>query len=954
VDEEWMMKESRQEKTLWRVVTTLFAAVGSGSIALYSLLTIAAFNSVNQNNFAVNYKTESIGTSYFDGGSGTATNAYKISTAQHLRNLQELNALGFFNSGTYFALENDITWDDTTKPLLPIGSDDQPFDGTFDGCGHTVTNMIVDGSNTWDIGMFGYVSITGVLKNLFLDHPIVNVTSQNGGGTADTTNPLSTYFRSAAQQLPTPAAKGSSSGLTWTNNTAGNSSTITGTQSTVSAAIDGKTVTYTVDWQSSDTALLSPSGTNWVTHATATDDNPTVNLHPVMLTARIYGIVNGRVMPYTLERYEINVLGNGLITEETTTITAGETSATALTGIFKTLWPLDAAGASADYHGTNVGFFAGHMDGNASYLGLVGGNSYSTSSNGVLIISGRVAKSTSCLVGKTRDDDVRAGSGTKKYGHTFDFTVEPETAWDSYETGPRYYHSTYYPDYYLMYKDFGSTGSGYGTIRESNLFTNNYLSAADADAYNYMRNYPNVYHGTASSTGQNSIDYIVDNDDGTQSTVTPANTIQFKDPILGASCTRYNTTGFSAKSGGTSSDEESWITGSSFDSANYRVNPNVVGAYCISNGFWIYTKGDSSDAFNILTGQSEFTLTFNITYFAKTSDGSTNTSNSWQILYNAWNASGNSIRSWQPVEGADSSSSSNGYWYKMSTLQNCLWYDLANPYQAVDKKDASSREHYWEYDPIVYGQNEERQYDPVTIIADGHRHTAHVKVTVKQGSGGSFLGAYYGAKASTDIWYPCFGIGMGQSGTWNCNYIHRYGTAATSYNAPVYGTSNVNPYIDVWDQPYLNTDHNTGYYSDSVMKSQRGPTTSTTYWSSEDNDFYNSYFGLSGNITMNILSFQSVFTNANGNVSDLLSNVDYIYSKSACTYDSASDTFTAWNTNSDVKVGLNVSDNLASGNAAYYFYRSSGSNPIVGVSYNNSAYKPTNNADYKEATLTAI
>jgi hypothetical protein len=49
-----------------------------------------------------------------------------------------------------------------------------------------------------------------------------------------------------------------------------------------------------------------------------------------------------------------------------------------------------------------------------------------------------------------------------------------------------------------------------------------------------------------------------------------------------------------------------------------------------------------------------------------------------------------------------------------------------------------------------------------------------------------------------------------------------------------------------------------------------------------------------------------------------------------------------------------VSDNLASGNAAYYFYRSSGSNPIVGVSYNNSAYKPTNNADYKEATLTAI
>jgi hypothetical protein len=941
------MHETEYQK-LNKILGTIACAVGSGSIAIYSLLTIAAFNSVNQNNFAVNYKTESIGSSYFDGGSGTATNAYKISNAQQLRNLQELNALGFFNSTTNFALENDITWDDATKPLLPIGSDDQPFDGVFDGCGHTITNLVVNGSNTWDVGMFGYVSITGTLKNFFLEHPTVNVTPQDGGGTADTTNPLAAYFKTAAQQLPNPAKKGSSSGLTWTNNSAGNSSTITGTQSSVSAAINGKTVTYAVDWQSSDTTLLSPSGTNWVTHATATDDNPTVNLHPVMLTARIYGNVDGRVMPYCLERYEVNVLGNGLITDEALTPTINGSTVDSLVGIFKTIWPTYSSGTVTDYHGTYVGFFAGHIDGFASCLGLVGGNYYDISSNGAIIVSGRVAQSSSSLVGRTRDDDIAAGSDSRKFGHTFDFTKAPRTTYTTIVDAPTTNHGS---DDYLDYCDFGNPSTSYGQIPLTTDFTKYYLTTAEAtNVYKYMRNYPQV------TLGRN-VSYTIDNPDGTTSTATAPYTVQMTKPLRAAAASGYYPIGFSTTTSSEYANETTLL--SNMDAQYFQANPNVVRSYSVSNGFWVYTKGDSSDTIKTLTGQNEFSLTFNITYVATTPDGSTNTDNSWQIMYNAWNADGSSIRSWQPTKKS-STGTDTGFWYKMSTLQNCLWYDLSTPYHAVDVKDPVTREHSWEYQPIEYGANEERQYTPVTIIADGHRHIAHVKVTVKQGSGGSFLGSYYSSKASTDIWYPCFAIGMGVSGQWNCNhYLRNSSTSYSDATLDATGITNVHKQIKVWDQPYLNVDQNTGHYSDDVMKSQRGLTTGRTPFTDYDdnteyNDFFNSYYSLSGNITMNILSFQSVFTNANGNVSDLLNNVDYIYSKGTCTYDSASGTFTTWNDASDVKVGFNVNANLTSGNAAYYFYRSSGSSPLVGVSYNNSTYAPTNGADHKEATLTAL
>ena len=107
-----------------------------------------------------------------------------ITTAGQLAYLRnKINTGSSFNwpdeNGTYvvnafgkderFVLANDIDLSSVCSSTLgnwtPIGkSDSYPFKGTFDGAGHTVSNLYNAGSSSY-IGLFGYVD-TGILKNL--------------------------------------------------------------------------------------------------------------------------------------------------------------------------------------------------------------------------------------------------------------------------------------------------------------------------------------------------------------------------------------------------------------------------------------------------------------------------------------------------------------------------------------------------------------------------------------------------------------------------------------------------------------------------------------------------------------------------------------------------------------------------------------------------------------------
>ncbi len=103
--------------------------------------------------------------SRFEGGSGTSDDPYQIATLDQLdqvRNYLE----------DHFILLNDVdasvtsTMDDD-KGFQPIGSDVEPFKGSFDGSEYEISNLYINRPNDWNIGLFGYVE-GGDIRNVTL------------------------------------------------------------------------------------------------------------------------------------------------------------------------------------------------------------------------------------------------------------------------------------------------------------------------------------------------------------------------------------------------------------------------------------------------------------------------------------------------------------------------------------------------------------------------------------------------------------------------------------------------------------------------------------------------------------------------------------------------------------------------------------------------------------------
>ena len=72
------------------------------------------------------------------------------------------------------------------NPWTPIGSESNPFSGTFEGAGHIITGMYID-STTENTGLFSYIN-GGTVKNLGIENSYVKSTQGNTGGIAGKIN----------------------------------------------------------------------------------------------------------------------------------------------------------------------------------------------------------------------------------------------------------------------------------------------------------------------------------------------------------------------------------------------------------------------------------------------------------------------------------------------------------------------------------------------------------------------------------------------------------------------------------------------------------------------------------------------------------------------------------------------------------------------------------------------
>ncbi len=141
---------------------TFTAIIFAGAITT-SAFTFSWFS--NKNNITKDFSGETAG-AYFGGGDGTSSNPYIISRPIHLYNLSWLQYIGYFNNDSdndsvidkqfYFKVSKDITMPDDYV-LPPIGTEENPFIGNFDGADHLITNLKIStkiGNDNGNIGKY--------------------------------------------------------------------------------------------------------------------------------------------------------------------------------------------------------------------------------------------------------------------------------------------------------------------------------------------------------------------------------------------------------------------------------------------------------------------------------------------------------------------------------------------------------------------------------------------------------------------------------------------------------------------------------------------------------------------------------------------------------------------------------------------------------------------------------
>ena len=124
----------------------------------------------------------------FVGGDGTVGAPYQI------QNVDQLQAM-WDNLSAHYVLINDIdasgtvNWDNDAG-FEPIGNLSDPFNGTFDGNGYIISDLLINRTSTNYVGLFGSTSGTFEIKKIGLVDVDVSGTRYVGALVGDNYGPL--------------------------------------------------------------------------------------------------------------------------------------------------------------------------------------------------------------------------------------------------------------------------------------------------------------------------------------------------------------------------------------------------------------------------------------------------------------------------------------------------------------------------------------------------------------------------------------------------------------------------------------------------------------------------------------------------------------------------------------------------------------------------------------------
>ncbi len=116
------------------------------------------------------------------------TKTYTVFTAEGLQKVNQKIANNIATKATYnITLGADITLPDPVAPVTrnwePLSMYKQyPYNGTFDGAGHSITNLVVHYEYQDYISLIGYAGAESVVKNVTLVNPIMQADWDEVGG----------------------------------------------------------------------------------------------------------------------------------------------------------------------------------------------------------------------------------------------------------------------------------------------------------------------------------------------------------------------------------------------------------------------------------------------------------------------------------------------------------------------------------------------------------------------------------------------------------------------------------------------------------------------------------------------------------------------------------------------------------------------------------------------------
>ena len=916
-----MKKKSLKDRLLsLSIISSIVIGIASSFVVTYAAI-INKF--VAENNLQYNVSGYS---AYFDSGQGSNTDPFIINESGHLINLQKLNSLGAFNENTYFQLGKDFTYGGDA--LLPIGTDDMPFNSNFDGMGHTITNLVVNGANTRDVGMFGYVGINGKVSNMILNHPTINLTANTAGdynatanGALSTTNYLDSVLNGLnVNDAETTAAKGlsnptvSSSGLSFSD------TTVKGTND----------VSYNITYKSSDESLLAlvpkSDGKSFSVATKNIDEKKfTTNLAMVHITASVQSIIDNNIINYTLERFAVTL---SLVKGTNSTSIEIKTDNNGKYLVEKTMW------YSGEEHGTNVGFFVGHLDGGASYLGLYGGTGTSASetANGLIKLSGRKAQSSSCLIGKTRSDNPRDLTAKDQFHKDFNFQ-----------------NIDISKDFSQLNKESTIPTS---LISNSKEDTDNQTNTIISNIATQNNNAINLTKAVL-----NEIEHDVDNTNtGEYIRLFPTADVT-KQNISNVENSPDNRYLMKIRSGLSAGTYQNFVykttsTGTIFKTYYYLPSVTNYGNYPASSFFgessvWIWatstieegTGGINGFISNLLKAGTSFDINFKISYIPRNLD----TNNYFKILFNGY--------------------SNNRYYtvnsnkYTLPCTNYARWKDLSSfPTNNPAYNQASYPVLFDGYDDtgkaITSTNNNDKIIEQnITLTIDT---TNLDDWGLKTSSGGWLSG-------EQNEWTPSLMFGIGAESTDNTETCVKTGQIKNenpAANTSYYSVNDWTGESKLWNTSIGSTQY-TFESGCHASKNDTDVTIDTTNNGSNAVYFFKDTYLIdkvsdSKEAGIDILDLDITFSSSDGNESKLLNNVDFLDSNNP-TYSSDDKTWANWSKASKVKINFNhdFSDIAAESAIVYSFWRNKtpyGTNTVYGRS-SNSTYKLNNTDGFTNANL---